>query len=60
MFTFIVGKILIFFLHNSQKCSTFALELKTIVTITIKPGASFRGNGKSGLRLEREPNYENF
>ena len=41
MFTFIVGKILIFFLHNSQKCSTFALELKTIVTITIKPGASF-------------------
>ena len=36
MFTFIVGKILIFFLHNSQKCSTFALDLKTIVTITIK------------------------
>ena len=40
MFTFIVIKNLIFFLHNSQKCSTFALDLKTIVTITIKPNQS--------------------
>ena len=29
MFTLIVLKILIFFLHNSQKCCTFALEIQT-------------------------------
>ena len=36
MYTLIVHKILIFFLHNSQKCSTFALELKESVTLVIK------------------------
>ena len=37
MYTFIVHKILIFFLHNSQKCSTFASDLKKTVTLVIKP-----------------------
>ena len=36
-FTFIAQKFFIFFLHSSQKCTTFALDLKKSVTITIKP-----------------------
>ena len=35
MFTFIVHKFLNFFLHNSQKCITFAPYLKTLNTVTI-------------------------
>lgn len=36
LFTFIAHKIYIFLLHNSQKYTTFALELKQSVTIAIK------------------------
>lgn len=38
MFTFIAHKNHIFFLHNSQKYTTFALDLEKEVTITVKPG----------------------
>ena len=37
VYTFIVHKILIFFLHNSQKYCNFASDLKKTVTLVIKP-----------------------
>jgi hypothetical protein len=37
LFTFIVLTNLIFYLHNSQKCITFALEKEKQATIAIKP-----------------------